>query len=358
MSVLTDQEIADLVAGTLHELGRMRFQQIAQELQDYEVMSKWLKKDKVAVDSGIGIQRTLMSKLPDAARHVGMYSVDDTDVVDLLEQMQVPWRHAETSWAFARQETLMNRGKALVVNIVKPRRAGAMINLAEELEDKAWSCPSATDKKLPYGIPYWVVASSTPTPGFNGGAAYGHTTCAGVNCDETPSFKNYTGQYAAVTKADLIKKLRTMHRKIRWKSPVSVRDYRSGKGDRYRMYVDETVIGLLEDIGESQNENLGRDIASMDGQIVFRRHPIIWVPKLDNHSLTDDGGTSIYNPVFLVDHSTFYPVVLKGDFLREGSPRMRGDAHNVFTTHVDLTYNYVDVDRRRSGVLHATSAVA
>ena len=42
-------------------------------------------------------------------------------------------------------------------------------------------------------------------------------------------------------------------------------------------YVNEDTMSSLEDLGEAQNENLGRDIASMDGQIIFRRVPIIWV---------------------------------------------------------------------------------
>jgi len=60
----------------------------------------------------------------------------------------------------------------------------------------------------------------------------------------------------------------------------------------------------------------------------------------------------------MIDHSTFNPVVLKGDVLRESKPSNSGSRqHNVFETFVDLTYNYVCVDRRRSGVLHSTSAL-
>jgi len=296
MPNLADTDIADLVAGTLYELGRMKFQQIAQELQEYEVMSKWLKKDRVVEDSGIGIQRTLMVSTAGAARHVGQYEVDDTDQKDILTQLQVPWRHAETYWVFTRQEVLMNSGKALVVNILKPRRCGAMLDLAEELEAKAWSAPSVSDNKLPYGLPYYVVASATAAGGFNGTVTSGHTTVANVNPTTYPKYRNYTGHYAAVTKLDLVKKLRTMHRKVGWKSPVTVQDYRRGSGDKRRLYCDETVISKFEDLGESQNENLGRDLASMDGQMTFRRHPIIWVPQLDSHSISDAAGTALNSP--------------------------------------------------------------
>ncbi len=342
MPTLSDREIADLVLGTMNELGPPRFQMIAQDLQDYEVLPKWLRKDKVQVDHGIGIQRTLMTKLPELAKHVGLFEVDEVDVKDLLSQINIPWRHARTAWAFERRETLMNRGRSLIVKVIEPRRVGAMVNLADVLEARAWSCPDVDDKVLPYGLPYWVVANATT--GFNGGAPSGHTEVAGLNPTTNPNWKNYTFTYKAVTKADLIKKLRTTHRKIRWKSPVNVQQLHGKLGERYRMYVDEETISDLEDVGEAQNENLGRDIASIDGvTLAFRKHPIVWVPYLDEHA-------PVTRPIYHIDHATFYPVVLAGDFLRETEPEKKADQHNTFVVYVDLTYNYFCIDRRRNAV--------
>lgn len=342
MAVIKADDIVDLVAGTLKDLGRLSFQQIAQNLQDYEVFSKWFKKDKLQFDSGIGIQRTLMTSLSNQASHVGLFDEDNLTVPDLIKQMSVPWVHAKTGWAFEYREVLMNRGKSLIFNVLKPRRADAMISLVEELESKAWGdVPASTDTKQPYGIQYWVVTNATT--GFNGGAPSGHTTVGGINPTSVPSWKNYTGQYTNVTKADLIKKMRTAARKCNFKSPISIDDYRNGKGQRYRLYCNEDTLSSFEDVGESQNENLGRDIASMDNTIVFRNFPIIWVPQLD--SKTTD-------PLYGIDHSTFYPVCLKGDYLRESKPRQNANQHNTYEVFVDLTYQYVCVDRRRNFVFY------
>ena len=342
MAVLVASDIADLVAGTLRDLGPMRFQQIAQSLQYYEVFSKWFRKDRVSFDSGIGIQRTLMNKIDSAAsKHVGLNAIDSVTIPDVLDQLTVDWRHAQTSWAIIYQtDILMNRGKSLILNIVKPRRAAALLGLVEAIEDAAWgTAPSATDKVLPYGVQYWITESAST--GFNGSYPSGHTTVGGVNLTDSPNFQNYTFRYAAVTKSDLVKKLRTMHRKIRFRSPVTIDDYRGATGDRYRLYTNETVISGLEDLGEGQNENLGRDIASMDGTITFRKNPIIWVPKLDER--TDD-------PVYMLDHSSFYPVILKGDYLRESQAIQAPAQHNLYQIFTDLTYNYLCLDRRRNGV--------
>ena len=347
MAILQADDIADLVIGTLKELGRLRFQQIAQTLQDYEVMAHWLKEDRVIFDDGYGINRTLMLKYGTNAKHVGLFSKDDTNVTDHLATLTVPWVHLTKSWAFEHRETLMNRGKSLVVNVIKPRRAGSMIAIAEELEEKAWSAPALADKHLPYGVMYWIVYNATT--GFNGDVPSGHTTVGGINPTTFPNFKNYTANYTNVTKADLLVKLRSAFRLIHWKSPVSVKDFRGSQGERYRLYVNEATIVKIETVAEQQNENIGRDIAFYDGQTVFNKIPFRYVPGLDGKS----GG-----PVFLIDHSVFHPAILRGDYLREGKPKEAFGQHNTFVVHVDLSYNYICVDRRRCALLATADPAA
>lgn len=344
MPSLADSEIIDLVSGTLNELGRAKFTQVATQLQDYEVMSKWLKKDRVMFDSGKGIQRNVMTKTGGAAKHNGMFEVDDVDLVSLMAQMSLGWVHAQTYWMFERREMLTNRGEALVYNIIKPRRAGAMIDLAQELEDKAWALPGASNTTDPKGIPYWVVKHAST--GFYGGAPSGYTTVAGIDPSTVPGWKNYTALYTDVSKDDLIKKMRTGHRKTMWKSPVDIQDYESESYKNRRYYVNETTISAFEDVGESQNENLGRDVASMDNNIVFRKHPLVWIPKLDEDTT---------NPVYQIDLGTFHPVILKGDYLRESEPDKLPNQHNTFAVFVDISYNYMCLNRRRNAV-YATSA--
>ncbi len=349
-------DIADFVAGTLADLGPLKFQQIAQSLQSYPVLGKWLKKDKITFDDGNGIQRNLMSKLSNQAAHVGLLDTDTYDIPDLMVQMNVPWRHAQTKWGFIYQtDILMNKGRSAVFNVIEPRRADALISLAEELEAKAWAAPAVADTTEPYGVPYWIVYNATT--GFNGGLPSDHSTVAGVNLTDHPNFKNYTANYTSVTKTDLLKKMRTGLRKIGWRSPVNIQDYRTGSGQKLQIYTNETTVSSMEDIGEAQNENLGRDLASVeagagadigsvDMQLVFRRHPIIWVPQLDDTSVY----TAATNPVYAIDHSTFYPVVLKGDYLREGDAEKVPNQHNVFRVFVDLSYNYMCIDRRRNAL--------
>lgn len=342
MATLQATDIADLVAGTLRELGRMKFQQIAQNLRRYEVMSKWLKGDRITFDEGIGIQRTLMTKTIGAARHTGLFNTDDVNIGDVMKQLQIGWVHADASWGFDRRELLMNRGASRIFDIVKGRRVGAMIDLAELLEIAAWSAPTVAQTELPFGVPYWIVKNATQ--GFNGGLPQDHTTLAGINLTDVPTFKNWTDVYSAFSKGDAVKKLRKAHRKVGFMSPIDVDDYRKGTGKEQRLYVNDDTIDAIEDIGEAQNDNLGRDIAPFDGTaMTFRRHPIVNLPVLNDDS---------QNPIYMIDHSTFSPVVLKGNFLEESKPEKAANSHNSFEVFVDLSYNFLCVDRRRNAVLY------
>lgn len=358
MAELALESINDLLLGTLKELGRARFQQIAQNLQTYEVVSQWFKKDKVQFDEGLGIQRNLMISLSKQAKHTGIMSTDSVDIPSLMAQLVVQWRHAMVGWGFAYQELLVNRGRALIFNVVKPRRIDALVSLAEELESKAWSAPVNGDTLLPWGIPFWVVYSATAAPGgFTGGLPSGFSTLAGIDLTAAPNFKNYCSTYVNVTKGDLISTMRQGHRKLFWMPPVNVADYGKGPYQNLRLYTNNTTFTAIEALGEAQNENLGRDIAPfgsplevkwVDGVLTFRRHPIRWVPQIDDTTIMTSATAT--NPIYMIDHSTFYPVCLQGDFLRE-SPVLRAPAqHNVFRLFIDLSYNYLCTDRRRNAV--------
>jgi hypothetical protein len=236
---VTPQDVADLVQSILPDLDRMNWEQIAQNLVDYEMMSHWLKDDKIVFGDGLYIKKNLLSQLSGAASHTGMTDTDDVDIPDLMDDLQVPWRHAQTKWGYHYQtDILMNRGKSTINDTVKPRRVAAMIDLAEELEAKAWQVPNSSDKLNPYGLPYWIVYNAST--GFNGGYPTGpdaveHTTIAGLSLTDSPKFKNYTANYTSVSKTDLLPKMRTALRKTNFRSPVTKADMGTPRGNDQRV---------------------------------------------------------------------------------------------------------------------------
>lgn len=342
MATIQAQDIPDLVAGTLRELGRMRIQNVAQELTEYHVFPTWFKKDKVQYNDGYGIQKNLLVKAVGNARHVGLYENDQTNIEDVIDQLRVDWVHIDASWSITYQtDILMNRGASRIVDIVKARRASAMLDFIDELERKAFYAPGPTETKLPYGLPYWIVKNASQ--GYNGGYPTGHTTIGGVNLSTVPKFKNWTDTYSAVSKASLVKNLRRTAIKVNYRSPIKIDDYMSGAGARYRHYVNDETYLSVTDVGEGQNENLGRDIASMDGVVVLHKHPIINIPILNEDTT---------NPWYFVDNATFYPVVLKGNWMKETEAIRSPNNRNVYNVYTQGTYNYLCLDRRRNAVLY------
>jgi hypothetical protein len=341
MAVLEAKDILDVLNGALADLGRGKFEDISQDTQRLEVFSKWFKEDRVEVQSGNQIQRNLLNNRDNEASHPGVLDPDSANIPNVLVQLQVPWRHYRTKWAVEyRTDLLMNSEPAQIVDTVQLHRTSALIDLAEELESKAWASPSSSNKTDPYGIPYWVVRDTST--GFNGGAPTGHTTVGGIDLTTSPNFKNYTAQYTNVTKQDAISLMRDAHRSIDFRSPVSIPQYRDEVANPYRIYVNLDTVNAMEAVGEGQNENLGRDIAPYDETISFRRHPIMWIPKLDSD--TND-------PIYMINTRTFHPVVLRGDHLRETEPRQSPNQVNVYESYVFGSYNYICTNRRRNALI-------
>lgn len=342
MPTLQDSDIIDLGITTLKELGRLRFNQIATKIQRYEIMSRLLKKDKLTFQNGNGIQRSIVIQDSGAAKNVGLHATDDVNIGDVMKTINIPWRHTTTNYGWERREILVNNGASRIVDIMKVRRADAMISLAALMETDFWSKPAdSTDKLKVFGVPYWVVKNATA--GFNGGDPSGFTGGAGsLTVATAPRWNNYTAPYVAISKADLITAMRRAYRLIQFVAPIDIPDYRRGNGATYRMYCNIDTITGIETLGEQQNENLGRDIASMDGKLTFRGNPIIWIPQLD---------TDTTDPLYMLNFDKFGPVCLTGDYMRETDPKVVANQHNDFVVHIDLTWNLLCDDRRCQAVI-------
>jgi hypothetical protein len=159
-------------------------------------------------------------------------------------------------------------------------RSGAiacMISLAELMESNFWGPPVAlTDTVTPWGVNTWIVKNATE--GFNGGAPSGYTTI-GLNPTTYPRWKNYTA--STRTSPGRLRPEAAEGGDVHHFEPPVDGIPTFNTGDDYGFYTNYGVIGPLEEALESQNDNLGNDVASQDGKVVFRRVPVNWVPKLE-----------------------------------------------------------------------------
>lgn len=340
MPDLTSDDIQDLITTTQKNLGKPNFTQISTTLQRYVMMGEILREKRVTFQSGTHIQWQVMHDESSAAQHQGKYAVDNPNVDDVMTTAEAPWRLATTNYSIERGEVTENRNPQRIVDLVKVRRIAAMVSLAKELENKGWSKPAdSTNKTDPFGIPYWIVKNAST--GFNGGNPTGFSDGAGgLDSTSKTRWQNYTAQYTDVSKTDLVRKWREAATKTEFMAPVPHPSHNTG--NQYAHYTNYNVLGTLEELLEAQNDNLGNDVASKDGRVMFRQNPVIWVPKLEDDS---------QDPVYGINWGEFKVAVKANEFMVE-TPAIRApNQHRVFSTFVDLSYNYICYNRRSQFVL-------
>jgi hypothetical protein len=328
-------DIADLVAGTQRDLGRLRWTEAASDLQEHVAFSSLLSRERTFFGSGYGLQWQVRVSDSGNAKHAGMYENDQINVGETLTTANAPWRFCTSGYAIDRREIAMNREPAKVVDEVRLRRVDAMVDMAEEIETKFWSLPSSTSAD-PFGAQYWIVYNATD--GFTGGNPSGYTSGPGaINTTTYPRWKNYSFTHSNnMGDATDIRAWRKAASFTKFMSPVDAPEYNTGS--RYGWYTTYANVGKMEEYAEAQNDRLGRDIASMDGKVLFRGNPVTWVPYLENVS-----GDKLYG----INWGVMKIAVLSGWHLRETGPFQHGDQHNTLQTHIDLTYQIICYDRRR-----------
>lgn len=350
MAFLQADDIADLIKTTQRDLGRMKWTDISYNLQEYVALPMILQREKVSFQSGYGIQWNVAVATSGAAKDTELYATDSVNVSDVMQTANIPWRHVTTNYAIERREIAMNRAPAEIVDLVRIRRNDAMIDMAKHLEERFWTKPAAsTDNQRMYGIPYWIVYPGTVSGNgsFAGTNPGGFSAGAGNLSSVTyPAWTNWASTYTAITSTDLIRKWRRAATFTNFKAPVPSPSYATG--NQYGYYTNYNVIGPLEEALEAQNDNLGNDIASKDGRLLFRQVPVTWVPYLESNTA---------NPVYGINWGCLKPAFLAGEYMREEGPTPASSQHTVFVTHVDTTLNLMCTNRRMNFVL-GTGATA
>lgn len=278
-----------------------------------------------------------------SARTVGLFETDGSSLTDTMIQGEIAPRHVNAHYIYDQHEPDFQRGGSAIVNLIQTRYTGMVVSFYELMEELLWNKPTdSSNERDPYGVEYWVLKADTDgDEGFQDHNPSGFSDGrAGIDTTAYARWANWAADYAAVAKEDLIRKMRKGHRNIQFRSPVShaVPDLGAMKNG---IYTNDSVLGLMEEILEAQNMNLGNDLASKDGRAVFKGTPITYVPYLDN----DDE-----NPVYMLDWKWLAVGVLPGWENNLSKPYMVPNKHNVRRVDLDCTLNMVCTNLRRQAV--------
>lgn len=338
---LTAAQIDDLVLLTQDKLIKKgAFVDMQTDVSDHVAVREIWKSRQKKFDGGMDWTFEVQMDHNHSARAVGLYESDGSSVGDSMKEGKVGPRHVNAHYIYDVREQAFQRGGLAVVDLIFSKYVAMMVSFYEYLEDVLWSKPdNSNDTKTPYGVAYWVTKGAE---GFNGGNPVGFTDGkGGIDASTYTRWQNYTNRYTNVSKEDLIRKMRKAARAVNFRSPLSHSEP-SLAAMKNGIYTNEAVIGLLEELLEAQNMNLGNDLASKDGRTLFKGTPVTYVPKLDADTT---------NPIQMLDWKWLAMGVMTGWENNLTKPYQVAGKHNVRRVDLDASLNMVCTNVRRQAIL-------
>lgn len=341
---LTPDQIDDFVSLTLKKFKRYKWTDIALPLQHY-TSAKMIGDKRVIEDGGEQISWRLKTRNTGTARNTGLYEQDITKVEDVTTEAQVPWRKQTCNWSYDIDEPAFQSSRETIVRILQIREHDALSDMAELQEENLWSAPLNSSDNRPFGIPYWIVknASGGGEGAFVGGNPTGFqsTGAGGVDSTLYPRWRNWAFGYDAVSRDDLVRKVKRAITFTRFKPPVPHPQTGYGKTN-YEIFTTYRVQEPLERLAETRNDNLGSDVAKYMNQVTIGGVPLMWVPYLEENDNSD--------PLYGVNWGVFRPFVKRGANMRRMAPFRAARQHSVREVHIDNWMNYLCVNRRETFV--------
>lgn len=355
MANLSIEQVDQIIKTTQRDQGRLKFEDMASELQRYTALPMLLNKSRIQEKTGHGIRFNMMVGQGTNARNADLNEVDVVVLPNNLDFGFVDFRLTQTAYGVSLIEMAANQGAEQLMDIVKTRRMAEWLGMAELMEKNWWGKPSgSTDLKTPYGVYYWVVPNATK--GFNGQNPAGLSTIAGLDSSTVADgrWANYTDTFAEATKDDMIDALSEAAFETGWMSPMPFPTAAGGGSDTV-LYMNYRTWNRFNRSGEAQNENLGKDVDSMAGKVVFQGHTLMPVPYFKDSANWDQdipgGGT---DPIYMINWKSFYVGFLKGFVGRESEPAEAPGKHLIRQSFIDFMWTPVCVRRQDQALLYKT----
>ena len=351
-----------------HQKKRGSWTDLTSDVQRYTVAKQLLNKKRAKEHAGNSIQFEAMKSDAGSARVVDMVENQTYEHGDHMLVGEVPWRHVSNYWSVIKRMIAMNSGPEGIVNYVAIQKAASKISEIKLYERIFWGrAESSDDTKTPYGLFNYLVPDNTNADtsytsgnrGFYGGNPSGFASgIAGINSSTWERYKNFTLEYRSISRGEidpatgvydggLIYGLRDAYEEMQFESPIDHPD--TNTGDDYGLYTKKDVGLALASALENQNDNLGNDIASKDGKVIFRGIPLTIVPYLSNKESTTEWWQTT-DPIFLINWGALQFHFLKGYFMNESEARDSPLNSGLVVADIETTMNLVCTDRRCLGV--------
>jgi len=364
----------DIVKATAEKLiAQGTFTNLLSDLTEYAVLRNVLPKHKKAFSGGLDWTFNIAMTKDDngptntgngTAEFVGLFQNDTLNRVEALAQGKLSPRFLTANWCYDKREQVLNSGEAskgkllAIVEFVKLQMELMYQSAYDKLERTLGGVGPATadDKKTPHGIAFYVQkqsnndASSHPNGAFDGKDPQLATSSSvstltsvyrcGLSSSTYARWANWAAQYAAITKEDLVKKMRIASHKTNFRSPLSLAEPKLSTGRS--IFTNLNVLQELETILESQNMNLGNDVASKDGKTLFKGTPVEYVPILDSDT---------QDPIYMLDWNTLVFATVSGWDKRVTAPKESDAQHNTMRGFLDWAVEMGCTNLRNQAVI-------
>lgn len=296
------------------------------------------------------------------------FKADSLNRIDLGQKGEVKWHFQKTHFMVDAREPAMLSGSELqILDYLKMQESDMYDGFFEKNETWFWTLPTAPNDgtsgdPLPFGLPYWLVQSSTAAFGFNGGHPTGYTTVGGLSRTTYPKLKNGTFTYASMSSEDFGRKMSEAIDKCHFQPPKPMGENVPSRSS-YKLYSGYKAYQDYQDALFAANDNIGTDLGKYRGgapnvalgQQHFRNIPWIWVP-----ALTEVGGDArdLNEPVYGVNWDTFAVKSYHDFFMKRTKPIVLDDAHNTVVQWMDTGYQIYCTSPRSNFVGRAATASA
>lgn len=281
MAALGPTGIDDMVKSILAKFDRKQWVDISQPYQNYQAV-KAVLANKVKKEGGVKLTWDVQVDYVNNARMTGLYAVENTIVRNVLQQASADWRKMITSWSYDIHEEKFQGNLETIIDHLKVKEYQSQVAYWKLLEDQMWTIPtSSTDNHL-NGIPYYLVKVAAGEEGFLGGHPSGHSEVAGLSRTTYPNWKNYGFDYTAVTKDDLVSKIRKAVEFTNFESPEPFPELRTGSS-KFQHFTTSANVFTMERMLEAQNDSLGNDVMPKFGKVMVKGNPVSWVKYLDDN---------------------------------------------------------------------------
>lgn len=339
------ETLADIAVATLRRYKKRKWIDITSPFQSYFFNRLILKKKKDQVAGGLYLNFSVQYKEIDTFRDSGLYDDDSVGTANVLAQSNVPWYKAQASYMYDVDEpTFQGDDETKIIDLMQVKIHAMWMSFFKGMETRFWTAPTSasTNPAEFYGIPSYVVQSSTAAFGFNGGDAtpFSGTGVGGLVRTTYTGLKNGTFTYQTISDEDGLDKLAEAMDKCNFEQPHDFEQL-DGMEPDYGLYTTYTVKRKCEKLVKAQNDNLGRDL--WKGRPLFKSCPIEWVPALTNQYIGRGSTTQSNpaydssNPIYGINWNTTRVVFNEGCNQRITKPIRRAGKHNVFDVFLDTS---------------------